>query len=98
VAGREAVGAFAEAVIRSVELIVQPDSHDVVGEMSVCRQGSGQGKKILSEAATKGSASISLPAKARDSVSMAIFLGLILAASERRRIGLAATRRCADDA
>jgi len=30
---RQATGAIAEAVIRSVELIVQPDAHDVVGEM-----------------------------------------------------------------
>jgi len=28
-------GAFAEAVFRSVELIVHPDAHDVVGEMCV---------------------------------------------------------------
>jgi hypothetical protein len=27
----KAAGAFAEAAIRSVELIVQPDAHDVVG-------------------------------------------------------------------
>jgi hypothetical protein len=32
---RQAAGAFAEAVIRSVELIVQPNAHDVVGEMRV---------------------------------------------------------------
>jgi len=32
---RQAAGAFAEAVIRSVELIVQPDAQDVVGEMGV---------------------------------------------------------------
>jgi hypothetical protein len=31
----EAAGAFAKAVIRSVELIVQPDAHDVVGELAV---------------------------------------------------------------
>jgi hypothetical protein len=30
---RQAAGAFAEAVIRSVKLIVQPDAHDVVDEM-----------------------------------------------------------------
>ena len=29
-------GAFAEAVFGSVELIVHPDAHDVVGEMCVC--------------------------------------------------------------
>ena len=32
---RQAAGAFAEAVIRSVELIVQPDAKDGVGEMGV---------------------------------------------------------------
>ena len=32
---RQAAGAFAEAVIRSVELIAQPDAKDVVGEMGV---------------------------------------------------------------
>ena len=32
---RQAAGAFAEAVIRSVELIVQPDAKDVVGEMAM---------------------------------------------------------------
>ena len=31
----QAAGAIAEAVIRSVELIVQPDTHDVVGKMGV---------------------------------------------------------------
>jgi hypothetical protein len=30
---RQAAGAFAQAIIRSVELIVQPGAHDVVGEM-----------------------------------------------------------------
>ena len=30
---RQAAGAIAEAVIRSVELIVQPDAHDVVCEV-----------------------------------------------------------------
>jgi hypothetical protein len=33
------------AVIRSVELIVQPDAHDVVGEMGVGSHGSGQREK-----------------------------------------------------
>jgi hypothetical protein len=32
---RQAAGVFAEVVTRSVELIVQPDAHDVVGEMGV---------------------------------------------------------------
>ena len=32
--------AFAEAVIRSVELIVQADAHDVAGEMCVAGSGS----------------------------------------------------------
>ena len=32
---RQAAGASAEAVIRSVELIVQPDAKDVVGEMAM---------------------------------------------------------------
>jgi hypothetical protein len=32
---RQAAGAVAQAVLRSVELIVQPDAHDVVGEMGV---------------------------------------------------------------
>ena len=32
---RQAAGAIAQAVIRSVELIVQPDAHDVVGETGV---------------------------------------------------------------
>jgi hypothetical protein len=37
------------AVIRSVELIVQPDAHDVVGEMGVGSHGPGQrGKKLAS--------------------------------------------------
>jgi hypothetical protein len=30
----KAAGAFAEAVIRSVELIVQPDTQDVVGDLA----------------------------------------------------------------
>ena len=29
----QAAGAIAQAVIRSVELIVQPDAHDVVGQV-----------------------------------------------------------------
>jgi hypothetical protein len=33
---RQAAGAIAIAVIRSVELIVQPDAQDGVGEMRVC--------------------------------------------------------------
>jgi hypothetical protein len=33
------------AVIRSVELIVQPDAHDAVGEMSMCCHGPGQSGK-----------------------------------------------------
>jgi hypothetical protein len=32
------------AVIGSVELIVQPDAHDVVGEMGVRSNGSGEGR------------------------------------------------------
>src|SRR6516162_1977833 len=44
---RQAAGAIAEAVIRSVELIVQPDAHDVTSELLGCacrnRCNSGQG-------------------------------------------------------
>jgi hypothetical protein len=39
---REAAGVFAEAVIRSVELIVQPAAKDVVGEMGVRRHSPGE--------------------------------------------------------
>jgi hypothetical protein len=39
----EAARAFAEAVIRSVELIVQPDANDVVDEMRVCEGLSARG-------------------------------------------------------
>src|SRR5258708_18362536 len=38
----ETAGAFAEAVIRSVELIVQPDAQDVVGEMRVSGERTGK--------------------------------------------------------
>jgi hypothetical protein len=38
-----APGAIAEAVIRSVELIVQPDAHDVVGEVVGPRNGKSPG-------------------------------------------------------
>jgi hypothetical protein len=39
---RQAAGAFAQAAIRSVELIVQPDANDVVGEMGVRGRNAGR--------------------------------------------------------
>jgi hypothetical protein len=38
---RQAAGDGAQAVIRSVELIVQPDAKDGVGEMRVCGPPAG---------------------------------------------------------
>ena len=42
---RQAAAPVAEAVIRSVELIVQPDAHDVVGAVAL-----GPAKRIINDA------------------------------------------------
>jgi hypothetical protein len=44
------------AVIRSVELIVQPDAHDVVGEMGLGSHAPGQRGKKLAAAGGKTAA------------------------------------------
>jgi hypothetical protein len=48
---RQAAGAVAQAVIKSVELIVQPDAHDVVGEMGVGGNVTGNSSALRSSSA-----------------------------------------------